>query len=49
MPSTTALSKISLHGGVIRHESPNGTWELPVDRVHVIGEATTDQGPFLED
>lgn len=39
---------ISLVGDVIRYEHPSG-WELPLDRVRVIGEATTDQGPFVDD
>ena len=40
---------ISLGDDVIRYHSPNGTWELPIDRIRVIGEATTDHGPFADD
>jgi hypothetical protein len=40
---------ISFRHDAIRYEFANGVWELPTDRVRVIGEATTDHGPFLDD
>jgi hypothetical protein len=44
-----ASGTITLRGDLIRCESAYGTWELPIDRVRVIGEATTDHGPFVDD
>jgi hypothetical protein len=40
---------ISFRGDVIRHELANDAWEMPIERVLVIGEATTDHGPFADD
>lgn len=40
--------RISLCGDFIRYEWPDGAWELPVNRVRVIGEATTDHGPLAD-
>ena len=40
---------ISLRGDMIRYEIASGGWELPIGGVRVIGEATTDHGPFADD
>jgi len=40
---------IALQGDVIRYDWTDGSWELSIDRVRVIGEATTANGPWLDD
>lgn len=40
---------ISLKGDLIRYESAIVTWEMPIGRVWVIGEATTEHGPIADD
>lgn len=40
---------ISLVNGVLRYESPIYNWQLKLEDVKVIGEATTDHGPYLDD
>jgi hypothetical protein len=40
---------LSLRNCRICHEWTNGAWDVPVDQVRVIGEATTDIGPFADD
>ena len=41
--------RLALYGDLIRFASTYGSWELPVDRVCVIGEATHQNGPFADD
>jgi hypothetical protein len=40
---------ISLDDGVIRYQWARGSWELPLSQVLVIGESTTDHGPFIDE
>lgn len=42
--------RILLDGDVIRYRSAvYGDWDLPVSEVRVLGEATDQSGPFLDD
>jgi hypothetical protein len=42
--------KLELCDGVIRYRVDSTTiWELPLSRVRVIGEATNQNGPYLDD
>ena len=41
---------LELHDGNIRYRIDGETvWELPVSSIRVVGEATNDSGPFLDD
>lgn len=40
---------ISLSGDTIRYESRRVSWKLQLNTIVVIGESTTDQGPFIDD
>jgi hypothetical protein len=50
MKHSFASSRIWLENGKINYESRYyGSWQLLVGDVRVIGEYTTDHGPFLDD
>ncbi len=46
----TQTNKIKLGGDIIRYGREGAElWELPLSSVRVIGEATTPNGPYLDD
>jgi hypothetical protein len=49
-PKNDHPGRIDLDAGTIRYCFDDSVvWELPLSSVRVIGEATTDHGPFLDD
>lgn len=50
MNDTSESGRIWFEEGVIRYESRNyGSWAFPLADLKVIGEYTTDNGPFVDD
>jgi hypothetical protein len=41
--------KIELDGRIIRYSGRSVAWEIPLSCVRVLGEATNQNGPFLDD
>src|SRR6266571_3252079 len=40
---------LAVKGDTVTYWCPSGGWRLPVDRILAIGEATTPNGPWVDD
>jgi hypothetical protein len=48
-PPARSTGAIGVSHGVVRWVTGNGRWEMPIDDIGLVGEYTTDAGPWLCD
>src|SRR5882672_9311867 len=49
MKQRSEMRTLTLEGDAVAYRTTSGGWQLPINRITAIGEATTPNGPIVDD